>query len=58
MYSTLLQAGKTTLLLLHISVHFLRLLGPTYDKGLLGLRPMLVVPGRTASRVDGSFGGA
>lgn len=56
MYSTLLQAGKTTLLLLNISVHLFK--GPTYDKGLLGLCPMLVVPGRAASRVDGSFRGA
>lgn len=31
---------------------------PTDDKGLLGLRAVLIVPGRAASCVDRSFGGA
>ena len=31
---------------------------PTNDEGLFGLRSVFVVPGRAASGVDGSFGGA
>lgn len=31
---------------------------PTDDKGFLGLRAVLIVPGRAASGVDGAFGGA
>lgn len=31
---------------------------PTYDKGLLGLRAVLIVPGRPPGSVDGPFAGA